>query len=196
MSLATATPLLLTDPGFLFWAPVLSTEPTHAAVGSSYDLDAWPVAWINLGATDDGSEFTSETKLEAVSVAEFLDPVRWVTTERNGNIVFAMANWTLKNLSRAMNGGTVSTVSGAGTTLSSKLIPPVPGQEVRSMIGWESLDHTVRIVMYQTIQGGAVKLTNKKAPAKGLIPVQFNFEVPASGVPFAVYAAGTGRLGV
>lgn len=196
MSLATAAPLLLTDPGFLFWAPLLSAEPTHAAVGSSYDADAWPVAWINLGATDDGSEFNYESKLEAISVAEFLDPIRWATTERNGNIAFAMANWTLQNLKRAFNGGTLTTVSGAGTTLSSKLTPPVPGQEVRAMIGWESLDHTVRIIIYQSIQGGAIKLTNKKAPAKGLIPVQFNFEVPASGTPFAIYTAGTGRLGV
>lgn len=195
MSLALAAPTLLTDPGFLLWAPVLSTEPTHAAVGSSYDADAWPVAWVMLGPTDDGSDFTYESKLEAISVAEFLDPIRWSTTERNGNIAFAMANWTLKNLQRALNGGTLTTVSGAGTTLSSKLIPPAPGQETRCMIGWESLDHTVRIIMYQVIQGGAIKLSNKKAPAKGLIPVQFNFEVPASGNPFAVYAAGTGRLG-
>lgn len=195
MSLSTATPQLLTDPGFLFTADLLTSEPAHAAAGSSYDLDPWPVGWVSSGATDDGSEFTYESKLEAISVAEFLDPVKWVTTERNGSIAFAMASWTLNNLKRAFNGGTLSTVSGAGATLSSKLIPPAPGQEVRKMIGWESLDHTVRIIIYQAIQGGAIKLTNKKAPAKGLIPVQFNFEVPSSGIPFAVYTAGTARLG-
>lgn len=196
MSLSTAAPLLLRDPGFLFWAPLLTTEPAHTAAGSSYDLDPWPVGWINVGPTDDGSEFNYEIKVESINVAEFLDPVVWATTERNGNIAFALANWTLKNLQRAFNGGGLSTVSGSGATLSSKLEPPDPGTETRAMIGWESQDHTVRLVVRQAIQAGTVKLTNKKAPAKGLIPMQFNFEVPAGGAkPFTFYTAGTARLG-
>ena len=31
-----------------------------------------------------------------------------------------------------------------------------PGDEVRCMIGWESLDNTVRLICHQTIQGGEV----------------------------------------
>jgi hypothetical protein len=196
MSLTTAAPYLLRDPGFLFWANLLTAEPAHAATGSSYDLDPWPVGFINLGPTDDGNKFNYETKLEPINVAEFLDPVVWATTERNGNISFALANWTLKNLQRAFNGGALSTVSGSGATLSSKLEPPDPGTEIRAMIGWESQDHTVRLVIRQAIQGGAITLENKKAPAKGLIPMQFNFEVPLSGAkPFSFYGAGTARLG-
>lgn len=195
MSLSTATPLILTDPGFLFWAPLASTEPTHAALASTYDADTWPVAWIPLGATEDGTEFNYETKLEAVSVAELFDPVRWSTTERSGSIGFNLASFHLNAVKRVLNGGTIATVSGTGATLSSSYVPPAPGSEVRCMIGWESLDHTVRLIAYQCINGTTVKMEFKKAPSYTVLPVVFNFEVPSSGNPFKLYAAGTNRLG-
>ncbi len=204
MSLVTATPNILTDPGFLFIAPLNSTEPTHAVLTSTYDADAWPAAWINLGATEDGSEFSYETKVEPVSVAEFFDPIRYSTTERSGSIAFNMADVTLKNLSRALNSGigtaaanpaSITTVSGAAATLSSVFTPVAPGSEVRCMIGWESLDHTMRLVAYKCINGGSVKITNKKAPALATLAVNFQFEVPSNGIPFKLYAAGTVRLG-
>jgi hypothetical protein len=194
MPVTLATPTLLTDPGYLLWAPLLSSEPTNTVVGSVF-TDSWPGAWIPLGATEDGSEFKYETKLEAINVAEFFDPIRWATTERSGSFAFALASYTLNNLKRALNGGTLATVSGAGTTLLSSYIPPTPGAEVRSMIGWESLVATMRVICYQTVQGGAVNTTFKKAPAKALIPTEFKFEVPTSGVPFKVYTAGTARVG-
>lgn len=195
MPLTYSTPLVLNDPGFLFWAPLASTLPTMAALASTYDLDTWPVAWIPLGATEDGSTFTYETKVEAVKVAEFFDPIRWSTTDRMGSFAFNLASYTLKALQRAYNGGTISTVSGSGVTLSSKLVPPTPGNEVRAMIGWESLDHTMRIISYQTINSGTIASAYKRAPSFAVIPCVFNFEVPSAGQPFEVYAAGTGRLG-
>ena len=63
------------------------------------------------------------------------------------------------------------------------------------MIGWESLDSTLRLVCYQTLQGGEVQSAFRKAPALALIPCQFNFEVPSSGKPFELFAAGTTRAG-
>ncbi len=195
MSLSTATPLVLTDPGFLFWAPLLSAEPAHVAASSTYDLDVWPVAWIPQGATEDGSEFNYESKVEPINVAEFFDPIRWATTERSGSIAFNLASYTLKNLSRAMNGAATATVSGTGATLSSSLTPVAPGSEVRCMIGWESLDHTMRFIAYQCLNGGAIKSAFKKAPSYAVVPFELQFEVPASTIPFKFYAAGAARLG-
>jgi hypothetical protein len=195
MSLSTATPLILTDPGYLFWAPLLSTEPTNAALASTYDLDVWPVAWIPLGATEDGSELSYEINIEAISVAEFFDPIRYSTTERSGSIGFNLASFHLNQIKRVMNGGTIATVSGAGVTLSSSYVPPAPGSEVRCMIGWESLDHTMRMVAYQCINGTTISASFKKAPSYAVLPCVFNFEIPASGNPFKLYAAGTARLG-
>lgn len=195
MPLSYATPLVLTDPGYLFWAPLLSTEPTHAAAGSTYDADAWPVAWIPLGATEDGSKVSYETKIEPIKVAEFFDPIRWSTVERSGNIAFNLTNWTLNTVKRVFNGGTLATVSGTGATLSSSYVLPSPGQEVRAMIGWESLDHTVRLICYQTINGGTIEQAYRRAPSLAMLPCTFNFEVPTAGQPIKYYAAGTARLG-
>lgn len=194
MPVTLATPTLLRDPGYLLWAPLLSTEPTNTVVGSVF-TDTWPGAWINLGATEDGSKFKYESKIEAVMVAEFFDPIVYATTERTGSFAFSMAHYTLNNLKRAFNGGTLATVSGSGTTLLSSYVPPVPGAEVRAMIGWESLDATTRIICYQTLQGGSMETEFKKAPDIALIPVEFQFEVPASGQPYKMYTAGTARVG-
>lgn len=195
MAPTTAVPTILQDAGYLFWAPAGTAVPSFTVAGSKF-TDAWPVAWISFGATEDGSEFSYKTTVEAVKVAEFFDPIKWATTERSGSFAFNLADYTLNNYKRALNGGTIATVSGTGATTLSKYTLPTPGQEVRSMIGWESLDNTVRIVCYQTIQGGEIKSAFKRAPALALIPCTWNFEVPSAGQPFEIWTAGTARVGV
>jgi len=188
----TATPTLLTDPGYIFTAPIGSAEPTNTVAGSVF-TDAWPAAWISAGATEEGSQFSYEINTEAVTVAEFFDPIRIVTTERSGNIAFAMASWTLANLKISMNGGTLSIVSGTGATALNKFEPPDPGAEVRRMIGWESLDATTRLVCRQTLQSGTIESAFRKAPDKALIACEFQFEVPTAAKPFAFWTAGAAR---
>lgn len=189
-----ATPAILKDPGFLFWAPLGSTLPAMTVVGSKF-TDVWPVAWIPLGATKDGSVLKYSTKVEAISVAEIFDPILWATTERSGSVAMALASFTLANLNRVMNTGTLTTVSGAGTTLLSKLTPPTPGAEIRAMIGFESTDSTFRGVAYQCMQGGDIQMEFKRAPDNTTIPGEFMFEVPTSGTPVDFWAAGTTRTG-
>lgn len=188
----TATPNILTDAGYLFWAPLASTIPTNTVTGSVF-TDAWPVAWISLGATEDGSTLSYESTVEPITVAEFLDPIKYATTSRQGSIAFNLADWTLANYKRALNGGTLTVVSGTGTTQLNRFRPPAPGGEVRAMIGWESLAGDVRLVCYQTLNGGTIESAFRKAPDKALIPCQFNFEIPSSGIPFDIYTAGTAR---
>lgn len=190
----TPTPNVLTDPGFLFWAPLGTAEPTNTVAGSKF-TDAWPVAWVNLGATEDGSTFSWSQTVEPIRVAELFDPVKYAVTEMGGTIAFSLADWTLKNLSRVMNGGTVATVSGTAATLLSKFEPPDPSEIVRCMIGWESLDSTVRLVCRQTINGGTIETAFKKAPDKSLLPAEFNLERPSAARSFTAYSAGTARVG-
>lgn len=193
---STAVPTLLTDPGYLYAAPLLSTEPTNTVAGSIF-TDAWPVAWISLGATKEGSNFTYGSKVEPISVAEFFDPIKYSTTERSGSLSFAMANATLHNVKRALNGGVgaITPTSGTGATSLAKFEPVAPGSEVRIMLGWESTDNTTRIVIRQSIQGGDMSMEFQKAPAFAVLPCTFNFEVPSALAVFSVYSAGVARLG-
>lgn len=191
---AVATPNILTSPGYLFIAPLASTLPSNTVTGSVF-TDSWPVAWLPLGATEDGSTFAYSTEVEAIAVAEFFDPIQYTTTKRSGSIAFNLASFTLTNYRRALNGGTaaLTPTSGTGATGLYTLNPPSPGSEVRCMVGWESLDNTVRLVAHQTIQGGEVTSAFKKAPDLALIPCTFNMEVPSGGQPWTMWGAGDKR---
>lgn len=189
---AVATPNLLVDPGWLFWAPLGTTLPTHTATASKFS-DAWPVAWLPLGATVEGSTLSYETAVEAMSVAEIFDPVKYATTGRTGSLAFALADYTLTNLKRALNGGVITT-TGATTTAVNSYALPTPGTEVRSMLGWESSDSTVRVVIYQAISSGTIEMAFQKAPDFARIPTTWNMEMAAGQTqPFGLWTAGTAR---
>jgi hypothetical protein len=191
---AVALPNVLTDPGYLFIAPLASTLPTNTVAGSIF-TDAWPGAWLPFGATEKGSEFDYSIDVKPIEVAEFLDPVAQRTVGRSGSMAFNLASWTLSNYRRALNGGVaaLTATSGSGATALYTLNPPAPGSEVRAMIGWESLDNTVRLVLHQTIQGGEIKSAFRKAPDFAVIPCTFNMEVPSGGQPFTFWSAGASR---
>jgi hypothetical protein len=196
MVLAIPTPVLMTDPGYLVGAILGTTLPTNTVAASVF-TDAWPAGWVNLGATEEGSTFSGEINIEAVSVAEFFEPIRYSTTERNISIAWAFADYNLHNIKRAWNGGmgVITPTSGTGATALYDFEPPDPGSELRIMLGWESLDHTLRLVCRQCINGGTIESTMGKAPAKGLIPVTFSLERPVGNKPFKYNAAGDARGG-
>ena len=191
---AVAAPNILTDPGYLFIAPLGTAVPTNTVAGSVF-TDAWAAAWLPLGATTEGSTFSYSTTVEPIQVAEFFDPIKYATTERGGSIAFNLASWTLSNYRRAMNGGVaaLTATSGTGATALYNVSPPAPGSEVRAMIGWESLDNTVRLVCYQTIQGGEISTAFQKAPDIAAIPCTYNLEIPSAGKPFDLWSAGANR---
>lgn len=192
---AVAVPNVLTDPGYLFIAPLSSTLPTNTVMGGVF-TDSWAAAWLPLGATEEGSTLAYSTTVEPITVAEYFDPIAYRTTERGGSIAFTLADWTLTNYRRALNGGVaaLTATSGTGDTTLGTLEPPDPGAEVRAMIGWESLDNTVRLICHQTLQGGEISSAFQKPSQKALIPCTFQMEVPSGGKPWTLYSAGADRL--
>lgn len=188
---AVAVPTIATNPGVLWWAPLGTAEPTHVVVGSVF-TDSWPSGWVALGATDAGSDFKWKGTFDKIEVEEFLDPIQYVSTGREGSIMFALASINATNFKRALNGGT-TTVTGSTTTTMTRYAPPAAGAETRAMIGWEALDSTERLVCYQTINTLEVQLSRKKGKAKTVIPCEFALEIPAAGQPFNYLTAGPGR---
>lgn len=191
---STAVPLLLKNPGYLFAAPLATAFPTHTVALSKFS-DDWPAAYISCGATMNGHNFKYSSKVEPISVAEFFDPISYDTTERAGSWAFTMADWVLTRIKLALNGGVgaITPVSGTGATTLSRFDPVTPGADVRVMLGWESTDRTVRIIMPQTINGSEINMAFDKPPANAGIACEFMFEVPASGLPFSIFTAGAGR---
>jgi hypothetical protein len=188
------TPKISTDPGYLFYAPLGTAEPAHTVSGSVF-TDAWPAAWLLLGATEEGHNFSWSTSVETIDVAEFLDPIKYVSTGRTGSVAFALASITAANVKRALNGGTLTQTGGGaspGTELNT-YTPPKLGEEVRCMIGWESQDSTERLLAYQCFNTGTVSIARRKGAAKATIPVEFALEQPSTGDPFKYLTAGTDR---
>jgi hypothetical protein len=194
MAHSVATPVILTDPGMLWLAVLGTADPTNTVAGSVFTDDP-AAAYVPLGPTEEGSNFSYETSVEPITVAEFFDPISWNTVSREGKVAFNLASYTLSNYNRAMNGGVaaLTATSGTGATSLFTLEPPTPGTEVRCILLWESTDRTLRLRARQVLQGGAIESAFKKAPAYATIPCTFNMEVPAAAKPFTLWAAGTSR---
>ncbi len=160
-------------PGFLYLAPIGTTEPVDVATS----IAAVSAAWVLMGYTDVGSEFHYQTQTTTVDVAEVLDPLSYQPTSRAGTVQFSLAQITIANLKAAFNGGVVS--SGTGVTFYE---PPDLGTEVRAMLLFESEDHTERWVWRQCFQSGDVAIVRAKGGAKAVIPCVFNLELPATGL--------------
>src|SRR5687768_9384988 len=111
---AVATPLLLTDPGYLWGALLGTAAPTNTVTASVFS-DAWAAAWVPMGATVEGSSFGYTSTVEPISVAEFFDPIKYATVSRAGSFGFAMADWTLHRVKRALNGGMGAMTATSGT---------------------------------------------------------------------------------
>lgn len=194
MTATFATPNIMKDPGALYYAPAGTAIPTFTAVGSVF-THTWGAPWVALGCTEDGSEWSFSITREEIGVAELFYPITYSTTDKNASVKFALADFTMSNVQRVLNGGTISTVSGATSTLIKKYVPVTPGNETSAMIGWQALDDTMVIIGYQCKNAGDVTMSFKKAPTKGVLAVEFQFEKPASTEPFEIYTAGVARVG-
>jgi hypothetical protein len=188
---AIALPTLLTDPGFLYWAPLGSALPTGVSTASAFS-DTWPVAWIPLGMTESGTDIDINLTATPIYGAESIDPLTYRTTVREGTLTFMLLSLTATNIARAFNGATTA-VTGSGATTITKIDPPAPGAEIRAMIGFESLDSTFRFVAYQVFNSGSIKMSFNKAPAKTSVPWTGKLEKPASTQPWSAWTAGAAR---
>jgi hypothetical protein len=177
--------------GYLYGAPIGTSVPACTVAGSVF-TDAWPAGWFLFGVTREGHELSYELETEDVEAAEYLDPLATVTTGRTSGMSFELMQIHATNLKRALNGGTIAT-SGAGTTLRSEYSPPNVGEEVRSMIGWESQDGTERVYAEQAFQVGSLSIARRKGADNAGLPLEWRFEIPASGKPFVYVTAGAIR---
>jgi hypothetical protein len=188
-------PQVLTDPGILWIGALGTAEPTPSSTAGKFS-DTLPASWLLFGPTDEGSSFSDAVDTDTITVAEFLSAIKNVVTGRTSKLSFALASWTLSNYRRALNGG-VAAIAPQGTvgTEVTSLEPPVEGTETRAMILWESTDATLRLLGRQSFQTGEVSTDFKPSPDKALIPCEYSFEQPTTGLrPWKMWAAGAARV--
>lgn len=94
-------------PGLLYVAPVGTVEPVDLTTPWS---TVSPL-WVPIGYTDAGSEFGYTMASSTVDVAEELLPIRNEVTGVDVSLSFAAAEITASNMSRALNGGVITTNS-------------------------------------------------------------------------------------
>ena len=173
----------------------LSVAPLGTALPTDHTTALDPV-FEEVGSTEEGSEFAYEITSDPVSVAESLDPLFHRTTGRSGTVSFAMAENTVRNLTLAFNGGTV-TAYGTGADAGFQYEPPEPGEEVARILVWESEDGEERFVWKQVTQGGSVSMARRNGSDKTTIPVEFRVERPTSGgAPWTAFYADVRSGGV
>jgi hypothetical protein len=163
---------LALGPGYLYYAQIGTPEVTDL-------ITAWAtvsVNWIPLGYTDQGSQFNYQLNTDPVDVAEELDPISNAPTGRASSVSFALAEITATNLKRVSNGGTIVTGAGIAT-----FEPPDLGTEVRSMLGFESEDHSERWVFRQCFMSGQLQMQRQKGASNTTMAAEYSLEKPASG---------------
>ena len=186
-------------PGTLYVAPLGTTEPTSVT-------GAWPAAWVEIGYTDKGNDFSWKPTFQPVEVDEELWPVRQVPSTYEGSVAFSMAEITLQNAQIALNAGVGSTLD-ASTTGSDGLgtswqEAPAPGAEVHVMVGWDAATEGAvpvgnapylgRQIYRECVQTGEIKSTFQKGNQKRLFTVTFSFIKPSTGLqPFRILLPGT-----
>ena len=161
-------------PGTLRVAVVGSTEPSDVTA-------AWAAAWKPIGYTAEGTEVSIELSRDPVEVAEEVDPVLFATTSRSTKVAFAMAEVTARNLSIALNGGTISTAAGV-----TAFEPPEPGTERSLALGWESEDGEERWIFRSCTQSGSVSVGRRKGADKATVPVEMTVEKVTGQAAFKV----------
>lgn len=69
-------PALITDPGWLYWAPISTALPASLLAGAvspvtgSVFTDPWPAPWAFMGLTDAGSDWHYNMAMAQIDAAE------------------------------------------------------------------------------------------------------------------------------
>lgn len=161
--------------GIIRYAPLGTAAPTDLTT-------AWDAAWKKVGGTKAGSAFKYELKTQGLYIAESLDRSLTITTERNIMWGFEAAEETLAVWKLAMNGATVTTIAGVVTVKP----PSVNAVPVKSMIGWESADGTVRIIIPQAMQTEAWERKYNKSEYSSVNLMFIAEQIDESTAPFTL----------
>lgn len=106
--MSTTPSNLVQGPAVIYYGEFGATEPADSAVGSAPSSGTW----TDLGATDEGVNLNIGREFSELTVDQVLYVVATQPTKIDPQIKTNLAEATLDNLKKAMNGGTIVTSSG------------------------------------------------------------------------------------
>lgn len=171
-------------PGLLYIADASTPDPT------GLDPSAWPSQWIELGYTDQGSEFQIDPNSDDVNVAEETDPVRTIVGTATSTLQMSLAQITAFNMAVAFGGGTIDTPTGMVT-----FEPPDAGTATVFKIAWASTAGDEAMVWRRCQPNGAIDMQRQAGNNKALIPVTFSVLAVGGGVKPWMWMGSTSRQG-
>lgn len=162
---------VLIGTGTLYVAPGGTASPADPTVAPA-------VAWVEIGYSEEGWSFTTETNVEEIEVAEELDPIDLMATKREAHFIGQSAQASLENLKTAVGGGTITTI--VGPPAYKQYDPPASDALDNYALLFRGKAPTVagvaktrELYVPWSVPVGAVELANKKAPAKQLLAIDF-----------------------
>jgi len=173
---------VLAGPGYLFYADASSAveaAPTAAPADPSTD----PAGnWEDAGYTDDGVAFEWDLGYEDIEVAESATPLRTLWTEAEYRLVAVLAQFELETLQLALNGGTITPITGPPVERS--FAPPTIGNDhAWSILFQFSNENAAGSFLYMQLakNTASASIPFTKAPQKSTIAIEMTAQVPDSG---------------
>lgn len=176
--------------GKLWVAPLGTVTSSYAPAGASSAFTQGTSAnnvpgdtdWLPLGITQEGMTFSSSSDTEPDESAEYYYPHKILVTGQSATMSATLKTVNLTNLRTAFNAATSAVSATPGPSTAARLTPPLPGEEVRCQIMWESLDDDMVIILYQCMNTGAVEIGGRKGAEGTNVPLELTAELPDEDV--------------
>ncbi|TDV47847.1 phage tail protein [Actinophytocola oryzae] len=102
--------------------------PVHTAAPADFSAGAWDAPWVNLGyTTSDGVKFIRKDKLDPVDTWQSVAPIRFVFSDRDFSVKFALLQINADTLpfffsGRALDAGATSFALAAAPTVEERAL--------------------------------------------------------------------------
>lgn len=173
---------VLTQTGWLYLAD--ATAGAEAAPAAAVpDPSTDPAGnWDNAGYTDDGVSFEWDVTTEQVFVAEEFAAIRTLWTEVEYRIAAVLAQFEMRTLQFALNGGTITPV--VGPPVENTYAPPTPGNDHPWSVLFRFYNEygfgsDLYAQLARNTESTSIPFT--KAPQKSVIGLELTLETPSTG---------------
>lgn len=178
---------LIVGAGYIYHAAIGTTEPEDDQVHE----EPSSASWSNLGFTDGGVSLTYSPEFFQLAVDQLVDPIGQRLTAREFVISTNLAEATLDNFQKILNGGTLATgTAGSGVSFQS-FTPEVDptGAPTYFMVifdGFAPGGFARRVILRKTLQVGEIGQSYTK-DGQTMYPVQFKAHyVDSTTAPFKI----------